>query len=156
MLIVRVMLTLVFAFFMTCAVQNGAAQCYQYTNIQFDCSGQNCAQTITLSLCDIGCHAGMCVGNGNTRECCGSLIHYAQASQPCHDCSQFPIRFHIGSSNSDRKYRAELMQGYTAGVVMLSPTKNYMPPELVETYSRCGHSYSLTVREGRVFAIEGM
>ena len=39
---------------------------------------------------------------------------------------------------------------------MLSATKSYSPPELVEIYSRCSRTYRLVVKEGRIFTTEGM
>ena len=83
-------------------------------------------------------------------------MRYAQLSLPCHDCSQLPIRFHLGSLHPRPEHRAELMQGYPAGTVMLNATKGYRPPELVETYSRCSHSYTIAVHNGRIVATEGM
>ena len=151
----RIALIVAMAFLFSSALPT-FAQCFQYGEIDWECSGTNCQQEIQLSTCDVGCHAGMCIPNGNTRQCCGAPVHYAQLTLQCHDCTPLPIRFHLKDAHPNQESRADLMQGYTAGVVMLTDSRGYRPPELLETYSRCNRSYGLSVYEGQVIVREGM
>lgn len=152
----RVMLMLVLGFFVTFASHTVTAQCFSYgEGDEAECSGTNCSGWYRLSFCDFGCDAQFCEPAGNSLECCGQRYDYAEASGPCHDCGQ-PPRTHVRASHPNQEYRAELLQGYTPGLIMLSATKSYSPPELVEIYSRCSRTYRLVVKEGRIFTTEGM
>ena len=146
--------TLVLAFFITLATHAVTAQCFSYgEGDETECWGTNCHGWYKLSFCDVGCAGEFCDGQGNSLNCCGTEYRYAQISEPCHDCGQ-PPRAHVRESHPNPEFRAELLQGYTPGLVMLSATKSYRPPQLVETYSRCRRTYRLVVEEGRMFTTE--
>lgn len=153
----RVMLMFVLGFFVTFAAHAATAQCFKYTNGDpTECWGTNCQSQYIVTYCDFGCQAQFCTFNGNSLNCCGQRIDYAQAFGPCHDCGQPEIRIHVRASRPNRDYRAELLQGYSPGLIMLSATKSYRPPELAEIFIRCSHAYRLFVREGQIVATEGM
>jgi hypothetical protein len=144
---------------MVLAVRTVKADCVGYDDFgSIPCSGANgCHSQWELITCGFGCDAGTCEDDGNSTECCGTKHEYAQIvgdGGACGECGG--IRFHAGAAHASPQHNAELRQGYTPGLIMLSANLSYRPSQLVYTLNRCNHKYELTVEEGRSLTVGGM
>ncbi len=99
----RALLTLFVVSVMVFATRNAKAGCWGYgEGDEGECSGANgCTGFCIVTYCDIGCVSGECNGTGNSRECCGNRIDYAQIDPDggtCDFCGN--VRTHARTSHT--------------------------------------------------------
>ncbi len=148
----RGLLMLLVVFGMMFAARTAKAGCWAYADgDEGECSGANhCNGFYIVTYCVDGCTSGQCDPAGNTRECCGNRIDYAAIEGDggrC-DCDSI-IRVHARAPRTTSQHSAELLQGYTPGLIMLSASVSYKPAQIFYTFNRCSHSYRVVVEEGR-------
>jgi len=152
-------LSLVFvALVMILATCPAKADCVGYEVIgPLPCKG-GCEWNQTL--CTFGCTSGTCNSKGNTTECCGVPKNYAQIAEDgqggCGEfCGDSRARLHSSVLHASPEHRAELLQGYTPGLVMLRTNLSYRPPLLVYVLNR-NHSYEVVVDDRELVTTGGM
>jgi hypothetical protein len=128
-----------------------------------DCTGANgCTGSYELEYCSFGCISGECNGRGSSGECCGKKYYIPNISgdggEGCSgvECGDARRRVHVRVAQINPERRAELMQGYTPGVMMLGADIGYKPAQLIYTFDRCSHSFGLLVEDGKLVALGGM
>jgi hypothetical protein len=161
----RLVLSFFILLVMVFAAGSAKAQCWGYSQFTPErCSSPGCMGSYTPTYCRFGCVSGTCENQGGSGQCCGHLYYtaviYPDGQDSCHDLGcgengQFR-RVHGKTSRVDSQYSAELRQGYTPGLIMLSARLSYKPPRLVYAFSRCNHSFRLIIEDGRVSTTGGM
>jgi len=116
------------------------------------CEGMSYVET----YCTFGCTCGTCEVDGNSGKCCGSEYHNDEIVPTDGTCECGNVRVHASTLHSSAEHRAELLQGRTPGLIMLSATESYKPAEMVYTYRSCSHRYVLVVQGGRIVGATGM
>lgn len=162
----RALLPLLFVVVMIAlATSTAKADCVEYwDNGSVNCTGTGgCeSQWENITCFYLGCVSGTCNPKGNSTECCGVRHDYAQIYSDgggnCSgiECDDTRFRVHARSLHTNPQYRAELLRGYTPGLIMLSADRSYKETELVYVFNRCDHSYDFVVYDGRVIATGGM
>ncbi len=156
------LLTLSVILGMALGTRTAKADCVEYWDFgPQPCTVGQCQSQWEDITCGFGCVSGTC-SMSNSTECCGVLHHYAQIygdrGNDCSgvECGDARPRIHAKSSQVNPEHRAELLQGYTPGFIMLSADLSSRDPELVYIFSRCSHSYVLVVEHGKALAREGI
>jgi len=112
---------LIFAVFVVMfATRIAKADCTGYSdNGSISCSGANgCKSQWEMITCWFGCTSGTCNPDGNTTECCGAPHDYAQVyPDGGRGCECGDVRVHARASHVNLQHRAELLQGYTPGLI---------------------------------------
>jgi len=122
--------------------------CWTYDDFgQIQCFG--CDEYRELIFCmGGGCVCGTCEEEGGSGLCCGK-IYYTPTIYPepgdCGECGNSPshARTHANRQSSGGRYSAELRQGYSPGLIMLTPTVSYRAPLFAYVYNRCSHTFTL-------------
>jgi hypothetical protein len=163
-MIPRTLLPLLVVLLMVFTSRTAKADCWDYWDIgAVNCTGPGgCRSQWERVTCTFGCVSGSCNSTGNSTECCGTRHDYA-AGYPdgqggCHgvNCGGASIRTHARSSHTAADHSAELLQGYSPALILLSADLSYKPPELMYVLNRCSHNYELIVQDGNVFARGGI
>jgi len=122
------------------------------------CHGNNCESTFVIEACRQGCNCGTCFtsGYGDCRGYHWSTLSIAQEPGTCNGCQGLAIhaRTHSARRSSNTQHNA-VRQGYTPGLIMLTPTKSYRPPLFMYAYNRCRHTYMLITEERQSTKIGG-
>jgi len=134
------------------------AECWDYWDWgAVDCTGSGgCESQWEDITCGIGCVSGSCNSTGNSTECCGTRHDYAagvdDGQDSCHGvgCGGSPGRHHIRGPRAQSQHRAELLQGYTPGLVMISADLSYKEPQLIYVLNRCNRTYEAVADGGKV------
>jgi hypothetical protein len=161
---VRTLLPMVAMLLLLFAARSAKANCWEYFDWgSVDCTGlHGCMSQWEEIGCTFGCISGSCNPTGNSTECCGTRHDYAaghddgQGGCSGVNCGNVRFRVHARASHLSSPHSAELLQGYTPGLVMLSADLSYKSTQLVYTFNRCNHSYEAVVEDGGVLAREGM
>lgn len=164
---VRALLPVLVLFAMTFATRTVQAACWSYYAPAPDpCVGEHdCTGQWQPVYCDFGCTSGSCNDRGNSTECCGVREDYAQISPDggngcntgdCGEQGEVRIRSHAQTPRATPEHRAELLQSYSPGLIMVSASMSYKPPELLYRFNGCSHSYELVVEDARMLASGGM
>ena len=139
------------------------AGCWDYLDLgSAECFGpKGCNLEYEIITCGSGCTLGTCVKDGNSGECCGKRYDYAQinAIGKCDGCGpggNIVVRAHAKPSHVDLQRRAELLQGYTPGLIMMSETVSYRPPRVFYMFNRCDRTYRLVIEDGTNVSTGGM
>jgi len=158
----RVLLLVSGALILTLDTAPARARCVDYWDIgSVPCSGPGGCQSEWEDVtCWFGCISGTCNDDGNSTECCGVRHDYAQVygdGGNCdNECGDSPVRVHATASNTNPLHRAELLQGYSPGLIMLDAHTSYKPTQLIYVLNRCNHTYELMVLDGRVVPSGGL
>jgi hypothetical protein len=119
------------------------------------CSGaKGCESEYESEYCSFGCVSGTCNGRGSSGECCGKIYYVPNISGGGGDgCSGIECgdgRVHARASHVNLEHRAELLRGYTPGLIMLSVNVSYKAPQLIYSFNRCSHTYEVVMDGGRL------
>ena len=140
-----------------------AGVCWGYSELDpEECVGHECMDSWTPTYCSFGCVSGTCDNQGNSTECCGTSHYVAQIypdGDSCKDqgCGESGLfRFHTKTPLVNSQHSAELRQGYSPGLVMLSANVSYKPARLIYVYNRCSRSFKLIIEDERIITTGGM
>lgn len=136
------------------------ASCTDYEDFgDVRCSGAGgCVSSHPSIICGFGCISGTCNSRGSSGECCGNIYYVANISpdggRGCTQagCGELRSRNHSSSVPSSPEHRAELLKGYSPGVVLLSERLSYKEPQIIYALDRCNHNFGFVVSDGRVVA----
>ena len=159
---IRVLLPTFALLVMMFATRTAKAECVGYFDLgSEDCTGKNgCENSWDELLCSFGCVSGTC-SLSNSTECCGVIHRSAQIygdGDGCsgEECGDAHRRIHVRNTHTNPQYRAELLQGYTPGLIMLSADISYKEPGLIYAFNRCSHSYEMVVEDVKIVPLGGL
>ena len=158
------LMTLFVAVVMVFAARTAKADCVGIEDFGSEnCSGVGgCEGSYEMEFCSFGCVSGECNGRGSSGECCGRIYYipniYGDGGEGCSgvECGDVSVRAHARSSRLTSQHSAELLQGYTPGLIMLGADIGYKAPQLVYTFDRCNHNFGLVVEDGKLVTLGGM
>jgi hypothetical protein len=152
---------------LTFSVRTAKADCVDYYSWPDQkCSGAGgCEGTYPVMNCTFGCVSGDCENNVNSGLCCGHQYFLPQIYPDGGACTGGHcdgggggllrrVQDHLRTAPSP--HAAELLHGYSPGLIMLSAHQSIKPSTIVYVVDRCKHNYAPVIEEGKFVASGGL